>query len=73
MIENPGFNNTLAPYEICPNANNDIGGQGSVYAAKWIAIYLESATKRLAPMIKGVNLTATDLYNMQLGCAYEVS
>ena len=34
MIENPGFNNTLAPYEVHPNTNNDIGGWGSVYAAK---------------------------------------
>ena len=73
MIESSGFNNTLAPNEACPNANNAIGGQGSVFAEDWITIYLESATKRLAPMITGVNLTTTDLYNMQLACAYEVN
>ena len=73
MIESAGFNNTLAPYDNCPNANNDIGSQGIVFAEKWIAIYLESATKRLARKITGVNLTTTDLYNMQLTCAYEVN
>ena len=73
MIESSGFNNTLAPYEVCPNANNAIGGQGTVFAEDWIAIYLKSATKRLAPMITGVKLTTADLYNMQLACAYEVN
>ena len=73
MIESANFNNTLAPYEVCSNAVNNIGEQGVVFAGKWIAIYLESATKRLAPMITGMNLTITDLYNMQLACAYEVN
>jgi hypothetical protein len=73
MVESGGVNNTLAPYEVCPNANSaDIGGQGTIFAEKWIAVYLESATKRLASMITGVDLSATDVYEMQLTCAYEV-
>jgi hypothetical protein len=74
MVESGGINNTLAPYEVCPNSNKaEIGGQGSTMAEKWIAVYLEPATKRLAPMISGVNLTIIDLFEMQLTCAYEVS
>lgn len=74
MVESGGINNTLAPFEVCPNANKaEIGGQGSAMAEKWIAVYLEPAAKRLAPMITGVNLTITDLFEMQLICAYEVS
>lgn len=71
-IENPGFNNTLAPYDTCTNANNDIGNFGSVQAGKWVSIYLQGALKRLAPQIKGVNLTVSDLFGMQQACAYEV-
>ena len=74
MVESDGINNTLAPSEVCPNANTAaIGGQGSTMAEKWIAVYLEPAAKRLAPMIVGVSLTITDLFEMQLTCAYEVS
>jgi len=73
MVESSGFNNTLAPFDVCPNANKaEIGGQGSAMAEKWIAVYLESAAERLAPMITGVELTITDLFEMQLTCAYEV-
>lgn len=72
-VESSGINNTLAPYLVCPNANNDIGALGGVQAGKWMAIYLAPGTKRLGSMIKGVNLTVTDLFDMQLTCAYEVS
>lgn len=73
MVENGGVNNTLAPSEVCPNANNaNIGGHWSV-SEKWITVYLESTTKRLASMITGVDLNVTDVYEMQLTCAYEVS
>lgn len=73
MVENGGVNNTLSPSEVCPNANNaDIGGLGTTQLEKWAAIYLKPATQRIGSMITGVNLTATDLFEMQLTCAYEV-
>jgi hypothetical protein len=74
MVESDSVNNTLAPYEVCPNANNaEIGGQGSTMAEKWIAVYLEAATKRLASMITGdLTISITDVFEMQLTCAYEV-
>ena len=71
-IEADGFNNTLATYDTCTNANNDIGNFGSVQANKWAAIYLQDAVKRLAPQIKGINLTLSDVFGMQEMCAYEV-
>ncbi|KAH7890476.1 histidine phosphatase superfamily [Phlebopus sp. FC_14] len=73
IIEASGFNNTLAPYETCNNANTDsIGYYGSTQANKWSQIYLQSALSRLQPMITGYNLTIDDLSNMQMMCAYEV-
>ncbi|KIK96012.1 hypothetical protein PAXRUDRAFT_139439 [Paxillus rubicundulus Ve08.2h10] len=73
IVEANGFNNTLAPYETCTNANLDaIGNYGSAQAAKWAEVYLQSALSRLQPLITGYNLTITDLINMQSTCAYEV-
>jgi hypothetical protein len=73
IVEANGFNNTLAPYETCSNANTDaIGNYGSTQAAKWAEVYLQSALSRLQSMITGYNLTTTDLINMQSTCAYEV-
>lgn len=72
MIENSGQNNTLAPYDNCPNSNNAVSSFGGVQAAKWAAIYLAPALKRITPMVKGLNLTLTDLISMQQLCAYEV-
>ncbi|KAF7968230.1 hypothetical protein HWV62_31613 [Athelia sp. TMB] len=72
IIEESGFNNTLAPYEQCNNSNSDaIGYFGSVAAANWSAIYLKPAVKRLGSLLKGVNLTVTDVSDMQSTCAYE--
>jgi hypothetical protein len=72
VIEAPGFNNTLAPYDTCSNSNNAIGDFGGVQEAKWIPIYLAGAVKRLQPLINGVNLTAAEVFAMQQLCAYEV-
>jgi hypothetical protein len=73
IIEENNFNNTLAPYYACPNANTeDIGNFGSTQAKKWADIYLKDARKRLQPMIPGFNLTISRLVDMQELCAYEV-
>lgn len=72
IIEENNFNNTLAPYYACPNANTeDIGNFGSTQAKKWANIYLKDARKRLQPMIPGFNLTISRLVDMQELCAYE--
>ncbi|KAG0702010.1 histidine phosphatase superfamily [Suillus ampliporus] len=66
------FNNSLAPWNVCPNANtDDIGYFGDGQASKWANVYLQGALSRLQPMIQGFNLTISDLVNMQEMCAYE--
>ncbi|EIW82796.1 phosphoglycerate mutase-like protein [Coniophora puteana RWD-64-598 SS2] len=72
IVEADGFNNTLAPYGTCNNSNvENIGYYGDGQGDKWADIYLQSALKRLQPQLKGVNLTVTDLVNMQEMCSYE--
>ncbi|KAG2350244.1 phosphoglycerate mutase-like protein [Suillus weaverae] len=71
-IEANNFNNTLAPYYVCPNSNTaDVGNFGSTQASKWADIYLKDARMRLQPMIQGFNLTISRLVDMQELCAYE--
>ncbi|KAG1893282.1 histidine phosphatase superfamily [Suillus fuscotomentosus] len=72
IIEENNFNNTLAPYDVCPNENSvDIGYFGGTQASKWANIYLEDAQTRLQPMLQGFNLTISRLVYMQQLCAYE--
>ncbi|KAF4623104.1 hypothetical protein D9613_002089 [Agrocybe pediades] len=70
-IENDGQNNTLSPYDNCPNSNNAIGNFGTVQSSKWAQIYLQPALKRLSKSIKGYQLQIQDLVAMQQLCAYE--
>ncbi|KAG2056927.1 phosphoglycerate mutase-like protein [Suillus hirtellus] len=72
IIEENNFNNTLAPYDVCPNVNTeDVGNFGGIQGKKWADIYLKDARKRLQPMIQGFNLTTSRLIDMQELCAYE--
>ncbi|GAA5863691.1 hypothetical protein JCM8547_003694 [Rhodosporidiobolus lusitaniae] len=71
-IEWPGFNNTLAPYMICSNANRADLTRGPQKMAQWGEVYLKDALARLKPLVEGVELTVKDLFNMQLMCAYEL-
>lgn len=67
------FNNTLAPYMTCPNANDRTkSDRGVWYISRWASRYLKEARKRLASQIKGYSLTYEDIYSMQQTCAYEV-
>ncbi|RDB19457.1 3-phytase A [Hypsizygus marmoreus] len=71
-IEADGFNNTLAPYKTCPNANDKSkSDRGLYYIRKWADIYLKHAHARLRPLMKGFHLTIEDVYVMQQTCAYE--
>lgn len=40
---------------------------------KWANIYLKEAHARLAPQLKGYELSVEDVYTLQQLCAYEVS
>ncbi|KAJ7122307.1 phosphoglycerate mutase-like protein [Mycena epipterygia] len=71
IIEAPGFNSTLSPYETCTNANNAIAAFGTTQALKWATIYLAAAQTRLAPYLSGLPLSPSILVAMQQTCAYE--
>lgn len=68
------FNNTLAPYKVCPNAqDHSKSDRQQPYVKQWATIYLKDAHERLSPQIKGYDLTIEDVYTLQQMCAYEVS
>ncbi|KAK0243834.1 phosphoglycerate mutase-like protein [Armillaria nabsnona] len=71
-IEETGFNNTLAPYDTCPNAKiSSRSDRGKWYVERWAAIYLKNAQERLQRQLNGYNLTIEDTYVLQQMCAYE--
>jgi Histidine phosphatase superfamily (branch 2) len=71
ILEQLGFNNSLAGYYDCPNNENATYSYGNIALAEWETIYLANATTRINSMITGLNFTVSDLYNMQQLCAYE--
>ncbi|KAI6002024.1 phosphoglycerate mutase-like protein [Pisolithus albus] len=83
MIEAGGFNNSLAPYDTCPNANaHGKADRSSSYVKEWMSLYLKDAKARLQaellPSVKangepgsGFTLTDRHIYSMQQMCAYE--
>ncbi|KAI0652160.1 phosphoglycerate mutase-like protein [Trametes meyenii] len=70
-IEDDGFNNTLAPWNSCENALNDISTIGDGAVANWTQVYLQKTVPRLQKYLEGVNLDAADVHAMQDLCAYE--
>ncbi|KAF9480866.1 phosphoglycerate mutase-like protein [Pholiota conissans] len=71
-IEAEGFNNTLAPYKTCPNANlKTKSDRGLWYISRWAEIYLKDAQKRLQKDMHGMELSIQDVYIMQQLCPYE--
>ncbi|KAJ3564373.1 hypothetical protein NP233_g8339 [Leucocoprinus birnbaumii] len=72
MIEEIGFNTSLAAKLTCSNCKNkDKQGRSKWYSSRWKNIYLQNARERLAKDIPGFDLTIKDVYNMQEMCAYE--
>lgn len=58
----------------CPNADiKNKSDRGTWYVRKWADIYLKDAQARLAPQLKGYDLSIEDVYTLQQMCAYEVS
>ncbi|KAK1834818.1 putative acid phosphatase [Podospora conica] len=69
IIEESGFNNSLAGDRNCPNAQKVRGGLED--ATIWIEQYLQNATDRLAAMVEGYDWTVQDTYAAQAMCPYE--
>ena len=71
MIEQNGFNTSLAGYFDCPQSNANASYTGDVASTTWRNIYLQNATTRFNSKVTGYKFTVADLYGMQGLCAYE--
>lgn len=65
IIEQNGYNNTLAGYFQCNNSNNYLSTGGNNASLIWENIYLKDATARFKSMAGGYNWTVADSYNLQ--------
>ncbi|KAF2136563.1 uncharacterized protein K452DRAFT_322332 [Aplosporella prunicola CBS 121167] len=71
IIEEDGYNNSLAGYHMCNNSNAGVN-QGGLNATKqWAEIYLVNATERIKKQISGLDWELKDTYDAQSLCAYE--
>ncbi|KAL7422599.1 hypothetical protein Q5752_003247 [Cryptotrichosporon argae] len=71
QIEAPGFNSTLAPYYMCPNADHQGDAETRQRLAQWESVFLKDARKRLAKLVDGYDLTIQDTKDFMDLCAYE--
>lgn len=70
MVEAAGYNDTGAPYDLCPNANNARGSVGTKAATEFVQPYLEKAAERLNKCLSGsLSLDASDVNAMIQLCA----
>lgn len=57
----------------CSNADDKTKSDRAIwYVRRWAAVYLKEAHARLAPQLKGYELSIEDIYTLQQMCAYEV-
>ncbi|KEF55159.1 uncharacterized protein A1O9_08813 [Exophiala aquamarina CBS 119918] len=71
ILEQNGFNNSLAGYFQCNNSNSYQATGGSNASLIWEKTYLADAAKRLTAASGGYNWTIADTYNAQTLCPYE--
>lgn len=71
IIEQNGFNDSLAGYYGCNNSNAPVSAGGSNASLIWGNIYLQNATQRLKALAGNYNWTVSDSYNAQTLCPYE--
>jgi hypothetical protein len=71
IIEAQDFNNSLAGYDNCKNANTYRNSGGKNATKEWVDIYLQSATKRFQSMVENFEWTTEDTYAAQTMCPYE--
>lgn len=72
VVEAENYNNTGAPYDVCPNSNNARGSVGTAAATAFAAPYYNQTAERLNQNLQGLTLNATDINAMLQLCAYEV-
>lgn len=71
IIDQSPFNNSLAGYNNCPNANNYRSEGGDNASTIWEETYLKDATARFQALTKGYDWTIKDTYNAQTLGPYE--
>jgi hypothetical protein len=71
IIEGQGFNNSLAGYDNCPNANSFKNRGGNNASSDWQHVYLQDATRRFQTLIKDFDWTVEDTFAAQTLCPYE--
>ncbi|CAK7275370.1 hypothetical protein SEPCBS119000_006659 [Sporothrix epigloea] len=72
VIEQDGFNNSLAGYLNCPNSRRDTAGNEA--NTIWVENYLRNATARLQSLVSGdLDWTIQDTYAAQTMCPYETA
>ncbi|CAE6426393.1 unnamed protein product [Rhizoctonia solani] len=72
MSEHHGLNNTISPWDTCPNANVPAKAFRGLYLVQqWGGIYLQDALARFKSMAPQVDWTTEDVYAAQKMCAYE--
>jgi hypothetical protein len=71
IIEQSGFNNSLAGYDNCANSNNYRSAGGTNATIQWVSTYLQNATARFQRLIPGFDWTIADTYAAQTLCPYE--
>lgn len=71
IIEQSGFNNSLAGYYQCNNSNTYVSEGGTNASIVWENVYLADATKRFRALSGDYNWTVADSYNAQTLCPYE--
>ncbi|KAG8710111.1 hypothetical protein FRC08_017607 [Ceratobasidium sp. 394] len=72
MVQDPKLNNTISPYDSCPNANIvEKAYRGVPRVKAWAATYLANAVARFNKMAPEVQWTVEDVYAAQQMCPYE--
>lgn len=71
IIDETGFNNSLAGYNACNNSNNYRTSSGANVSAAWEKQYTVAAIDRFNADTKGFTWNVTWIYEAQQLCAYE--
>ncbi|CAH7670101.1 histidine phosphatase superfamily [Phakopsora pachyrhizi] len=72
LIEEDGFNNTLAAYNSCPKSKSEKNPEAGATASQaWQSVYLKTALQRLNSLVSGIKFTISDVFSMQQLCSYE--
>lgn len=73
LIEESGFNNTLAAWNDCTNNAYTYGSIAYPQLADFKEKYLSDAVDRFNSQVEGYNFTTSDLFEIQQICAYETN